>query len=70
MMLEPHRVKRWAHRAGVACAIVWWLYAFFSTGMLTGLTGAGLFLYLAGLGVVYALANLIVRGLVWMVGTF
>ncbi len=58
--------KRWAHRLGVAGAVVWWLYAFFSTKMFSEISATGMVLFLVGLAVVYAVVRFGVSGIVWL----
>lgn len=54
------------HRAGIAAAIVWWVYAFFATEFFMRIDAAGLLVYLVGVPVFYVLAYYLLRGIVWL----
>ena len=56
------RVKRWAHRAGIAGAAIWWGYAFFSTSAFQGISALGLLVYLVGVPVCCLLPYWSLRG--------
>ena len=60
------RVKRWAHRIAIIAVVLWWCYAFLSTGGFTSISALGLLVYLLGLPVCYVLSNAAVRGAIWV----
>ncbi len=62
--------KRVAHRVALVAAVLWWAYALFSTSFFTGLSSAGLIIYMIGLPVCYALAYLGVHGVAWVITNF
>ncbi|MDX1514669.1 MAG: hypothetical protein R3174_13105 [Gammaproteobacteria bacterium] len=55
------------HRAGIFAAVVWWMYALFATSFFSRIDGLGLFIYLIGLPVCYALAYYLIRGIAWFI---
>jgi hypothetical protein len=57
--------RRLAHRLGIATAVLWWGYAFFSTSFFSGISAMGLAVYLLGLPVCYLLVFFGVRGIAW-----
>jgi len=53
------------HRTGIVAVVVWWVYAFVATEFFSRIDIPGLFVYLLGLPVCYALGYYLLRGIVW-----